>query len=356
MPWTLGDDHVDVLLGAYNMAVNNELLDWPLPHVITDSPAIVIGSGPSLEEHLDDLIALRHSCLLIASHSAANRLLRAGIMPHMICPKERTTPYDWQCGGLDGSVIYAGLTLVPERHDKYRSKLRCGDGGLLSAWGYCARERATGPSSGTFALSVAIDVTTGPIYMVGMDNAGGHYSGYSVRELDQCETVMCHDGVMRGSHWLFRVCRANIASQQIASGNRVRQACSRAAIIENVPLEPLPLHYTKLDLLPIHSERSHRQLFLEDLARLPDDWENLYARSQVVSQIGDTMWDHLVDGHNGLLIGALLGPLYAQLSIQRRIGMSDADVLEWFREATRNLIDTLGPTINKMGAIGRYDG
>lgn len=356
MPDTIGDDHVDVLMGAFNMAKNNELLDWPLPFTITDAPAIVIGSGPSLEDHIDDLIALRHSCLLICSHSAAKRLCDAGIMPHVICPKERTTPYDWQCSGLDSTVIYAGLTLVPEKHGKYRSKFRCGDDGLLSAWGYCCRNRATGPSSGTFALSVAIDITTGPIYMVGMDNCGGHYTGYTVREIDQCETVMCHDGIMRGSHWLFRVCRANISAQQTASGDRIRQTSNKAAVIPNVPLEPLPLYYTKLELLPINSVRSPRQSFLEHLARLPEDWERLYAKSQVVSQIGDTHWEKLVDGHNSLLVGATLAPLYAQLSIQRRMGMSDADVLGWFREAMRNIIDIFGGTINKMGAIGLYDG
>ena len=350
LPQTIGDDTQDVLLGAYNMAKNAHLLRSPPPTHLTDAPAVVVGSGPSLEEWLPVLKRTYGSYVIVASASAVRPLVDAGITPHFVAPKERTRYPSWCFDGCPDTAIYAGLHVVPDVADRFPQRLCVGDATPLSMWYGSYLHIAPGPTSGTHALSVALLVTSGPVALVGMDNCGGHYTGYQGVEQANTDYVDCYDGKRRESKWLYRVARANMARKH---ENRVIQLSTTAAIVDGIPLGalPSPKPFALPKILPQPSERYDD--FIALLKRLPKDYDEVWGMTQAASTLDDTDMGRLVSG-NYLLFQSMFAPTIAQLSMERRLGMSDADVMQWYREATRNILDMAVDTIHQMATCGGH--
>lgn len=354
LPLTMGDDAMDVALGAYNIAMNADLLDYPDPVAFTDAPAAVIGSGPSLDEAIPQLLETYGRVLLVAAPSACPVLLKHGIIPHVVAPKERVRQPDFCFEGVPGDrVCYGGLTVCPDLHERFTRKWCVGSGDPLTTWALHGRNVAVGPTSGTAAATLALELTTGPVYLVGMDNAGGHYAGYPLDEPAGSDTVLCHDGVERPSQWVYRIARANL--QRKAAGRMV-QTSPTAAVIPGVPLGfIIPGRIISLPSLP-RARRRRKMAFQSILQALPYDWDELFGVTQTASTPADTQLLRIPERNRGLFL-AMMSPMLAQLSMERRMGMSDADVMQWYREATRNMIDMLTPTITAMAhAAGIYDG
>lgn len=353
---TIGDDHADVLQGALNMARNHDLLKWPAIRCITQAPAIVVGSAPSLDDHIEAIRALSTSCLIVSAHSAAARLTRAGIVPHVVAPKERTKPYPWCLDGVPRSTIYAGMALVPDEHERFDQKVCVGDSTILARWAGIPCMPLAGPSSGTFATAVALRLTEGPVYLVGMDGCGGHYQGYSVQEWGTERFVDCYDGRQRGTNWLHDLARTATRAAQIES-KRLHQVCPSAARVTGIELAPLPLIGPSLSLptlVQTNEGADRHAAFMSCLCDLPADWQQVWVRAHVANTIADTQLERLIQGPNQPFFEALLAPLYAQLSMERRFGMADDDVVGWFREAMANMLDGLAPVAHQMRAIGEY--
>jgi hypothetical protein len=350
IPQTIGDDTQDVLVGAYNLAQNAHLLRYPAPSVLTDAPAIVVGSGPSLADWIPKLRETYGSYLIVASASAVRPLVDAGITPHLVAPKERTRYPKWCFDGCPSEAIYAGLHVVPDITALFPQRLCVGDATPLSMWFGSYLHVAPGPTSGTHALSIALMTTSGPIALIGMDNCGGHYAGYQGVEQRNSETVMCHDGVQRESKWLYRIARANMSRKH---ENRVIQLSPTAAVTDGIPLGalPSPKPFTLPKILPSPSEKYDD--FMAVLRTLPKDFDTVWGMTQSATTLDDTDMGRLVSG-NYLLFQSMFAPTVAQLSMERRLGMSDADVMQWYREATRNILDMSADTMYQMATCGGY--
>lgn len=349
MPMTIGDDSMDVMIGAYNIAKNLDLLAYPDPKVFTDAPAIVVGSGPSLDGMIKTLKDTYGKYLIVSSASAVRKLLDNSIIPHVVAPKERIKYPDWCFYGVPDHVKYGGLLVVPGIHHRFTQAWCVGDCNPLSGWAGAYRHCATGPTSGTHAVSLALDLTSGPVYLVGIDNCGGHYTGYQGTEIGVDSAVKCYDGQLRESQWVYNISRENIGRN---SRGRVVQTSPQAAVIDGVFCEPLcpGRHVEMPTILPVHQDRV--DVFKSNLRRLPEDWDNFWGLTQAAEKIEDANLLKL-ESANRVLFRSILIPTLAQLSMERRQGMSDGDVMAWFREATLNIMDKLSPTINAMATIGR---
>lgn len=348
LPHTAGDDAQDVMLGAYNIACNAHYLDRPDLHAFTDAPAIVVGSGPSLTEYIPKLRETYGQYLIVASASAVRPLIEAGIEPHIIAPKERTRYPSWCFDICPTSVLYAGLIVVPDLPEKFTTGWCVGDSGDISRWAGCDMPIAPGPSSGTHALSVALMATTGRVFLIGMDNCGGHFAGYKGIEQRVDDSCLCYDGVTRESKWIYRVARVNMANKH---QDRVTQLSLTAAIINGIDHGTLDggKQFVIPSVSAYHQPRT--SVFKSTLQRLPKDWDTLFGLTQTARNVVDTQLTKL-DSPNLPLFHALLTPTVAQLSMERRLGMPDDDVMFWYREATLNIINTLTDTINEMATIG----
>jgi hypothetical protein len=353
LPNTIGDDTVDVLAGAYNIASNRDLLCYPNPWCFTDRPAIVVGSGPSLPDHLETVRRHARTHLIVAAVSAVRPLIDAGIWPHVVAPKERIVHPDWCVQGCPSSVLYAGLSLVPRLHALFDNRLAVGDGSNLAIWSGTYCPYAPGPLSGTHAIGMALALTSGPVYLVGMDSCGGHCTGYQGSDTPASDMALCYDGQYRPSSWIYRIGRANIARKH---AGRCVQVAACAAVIPGVPLGVVTETYTEPLSIPLQRPTlwRRRQRLCANLRALSQDLERFAARAASTACIADT---HLswMDSENKVLFEALLAPTVAQLSMERRCGMRDVDVVEWYREATANIVSMIRPTIDQMVSMGHDD-
>lgn len=352
LPHTAGDDAQDVMLGAYNIAANIELLTKNDPYTITSVPAIIVGSGPSLNDHFKELRETYGKYLIVASASAVKPLVEHGIIPHVVAPKERTKYPNWCFDICPDTVLYAGLIVVPDLPKKFNNALCVGDSGDISRWAGCYMPIAPGPSSGTHAMSMALRLTSGNIFLIGMDNCGGHFNGYLGVEQKVDDSCLCYDGQHRESKWIYRVARANMSNKH---ESRTYQCSQQAAVIEGIPFSHLYGGYPfSISSMPI-SKNNRIERLRRILRSLPADWDTLLDLTQNVSSIYDTKLEDM-DTQNKRLFHALLTPTVMQLSMERRLGMSDKDVLQWYKEATFNMIKTLQDTVQEMAKIGGYNG
>lgn len=351
LPQTIGDDTLDVLVGAYNIAKNIKSLAYPCPYQFTDSPAIVVGSGPSLMDYLPAIAEDYGKYLIVASASAVKPLIDHGIVPHVVAPKERTFYPDWCFKDCPDSVLYAGLHVVPGLAHRFTNQMCVGDGANLAVWSDTWMPYAPGPTSGTHAMGMALAMTSGPVFLVGMDNCGGHYTGYAGNEHRMEGAVLCYDGEYRQSNWLYRVARANMAHKH---QGRCYNVATNAAMVDGIPLYDFISVNSKVVMPQMHHTMTMRYDDMrQKLKRLPQDLDTFYGISQSAHTIQDTHL-HKMDSPNKPLFMAMMAPTIAQLSMERRIGLSDADVLEWYREATRNIIDMIAPTFNEMATMGGH--
>ncbi len=178
-PFSLGDDTVDGVQGAWHIAMNaHTLLPCPTPDELPklSCPAISVCPGPSLAKHLDALRALQHKCLIICADTALDGLMKAGITPHMVTPVERTnglTDDAFPAAHYPG-VVFAGVPVV--NHDmapKFDRHLLVPGSDVLFTWMGCKHEQLFfyGQSTGVVSAALATQLTTGPVYLVGHDLA-----------------------------------------------------------------------------------------------------------------------------------------------------------------------------------------
>lgn len=153
------------------------------------TPAIICGSGPSLEKHLPLLQQLGDKALIFAPGSAANILTANGITPHfgvvvdpnaecyhrVITSRAFTTPFFYR-----GRVHNEALNTIPG------SRLYIGGSGdySIATWfeeqlGLPLYDIEEGQNVVNFAVSIATHLGCNPIIFVGMDLSlpeGRHYA------------------------------------------------------------------------------------------------------------------------------------------------------------------------------------
>ncbi len=306
--WGLGNDINDTFMGFHHACLNAEAI-LPSPSIgqlagcMGNIPAISIGAGPSVKEHLNELRHLQKRCLLVACDAVYPALLEQGIVPHVVTPMERLkqqSPLVKDAGNTH--TYFMGLPVChPDtvRPFKHRTVyLHCFD--QLYDW-LEPNERLrclTGSSTGVLSFYVAASLTRGPVYLVGHDlakDASGktHWdactlgtegfdgeaknigefgdNGYEKR------MIPGNDGNLVESITWWDTFRAEIGLQAAAIPGRVFNVNAhykRYAQIETTLPAPLPSHIGMPYMAPlvfprVNSDRIER--YRENKKQLPED-------------------------------------------------------------------------------------
>lgn len=296
-PWSLGNDINDTFMGLYHASLNAAaLLPSPSLGDVAGSfglvPAISIGAGPSVKEHLEALRALQDTCILVACDAVYPALIKEGIVPHFVTPLERLRQQAPLVEAAKGTrTIFAG---IPACHPDTVASF---DGRTLyvhamdKLYDWLAPTEAlrclTGSSTGVLSFLVAASLTRGPVYLVGHDLAkgehGSHFEGcdFAANAFDketaangqfgtngyETRLVPGNGGGLVESIMWWDTFRLEISTQAKLISERVFNVNAHTkqyAVIENTKPAPLP-DPASLPILPaFRFERQHTARY--------DDW------------------------------------------------------------------------------------
>lgn len=352
LPFQQGDCPVDSLMGVYWLCKNRELLAWSAPGELKDDrPVIAVGSGPSLTAAIPKLREIQSAYRIVCAHSTLEALLDAGVMPDAYCPTERVDPslVNHRNYQLD-SVVYAGLPYVPYEHQRCRLKMSvCGYDPPFE-WADARHPRVNyGSSSGTLAVGVACELTTGPIYLVGHDLCGGHHQSHRFQEMADWDAlrVPCVDGEQRPCSSLWYRCIQQMGD--IAKGHNVIQTSTTGAVIKNTTTGRLPDHdgIKKAPLTPVMDSLERISAIGAKVARLPHELEAARQRAVDAETIDQIALGRLFGAENRHVWAGVFLSLYFQLSLEKRFGREHL-ALPWFKEAFANMEDHLCKTVKEL--------
>ncbi len=180
-----GNDPKDSLIGVENMLLNiKTIVNNPgiilLKDKFINKPAIVVSSGPSLNENIHLLKGLEDRAVIIAADSALRALLKNGIKPHFVTALERTKSilrlfqgfneedvkdvYLAACPVIDPVIYeeYPGPSVIVYRNFDHFKWLNI-DKGILEIK----------QSSGNMSFKIAEYLGCSPIILIGQDLAYG---------------------------------------------------------------------------------------------------------------------------------------------------------------------------------------
>lgn len=357
-PLELGDDVIDGLQGAFHLAHNAKyLLPAPMPCELPklDCPAIAIAAGPSLNRHVDTLRRLQDRCLLVSCDSSVGGLLQHGVIPHVVTPHERLEevktgyfPLDHYPGIFCGNpAVHQGIPPVFQRH------IYLPGTDLLYLWAEAPEDRLHwfGQSTGTLAVCAAMNLTTGPIYLVGHDLAyagdRSHWNDVAkivlLDEHDPPFEVAGYSGPVKTQYW-WDVFRREIEGFARRHGNIVNTNAPDGigAIIRNTLSGSLPrpeeLPLLRLPEFPEpNSERL--KIFRKKVFALPSDAKSLLAKLSSMQRPAQADMDLLVlcPGPNRPLFSYILRSVLGQFSMELRQRRQSV-VIDGMVEAMRNSI------------------
>ncbi|HEC90408.1 MAG TPA: DUF115 domain-containing protein, partial [Alphaproteobacteria bacterium] len=115
------DDEVLMMENAYGNLVGGPFrLVEKRTYVARNMPALIVGSGPSLDRDLDALKELKGRAIIVSCGSALGILLKNGIRPDLHVENENTLPLVenlkgfYRQFGFDGITLLASVTVPPE--------------------------------------------------------------------------------------------------------------------------------------------------------------------------------------------------------------------------------------------------
>jgi hypothetical protein len=362
-PFRFGDCPMDCLQAVLNLARNAEtILRAPQVPLLTDTtPVIAIGSGPSLESHLDALRALQGKAILIASLSAVGGLRVAGIEPHYAVPIERTEDIiDWMpdCGP---SLTFSGAPFVAKPvMDRFARHAYMPDANSLCAWSSLPDDLHMhyGSSTGTAAISMACTLTKGPVYLVGHDlayDAGvSHWSGAKSAPMLEDGTVLGNNGEHLRSTWMWRRYRAMISELARCHGMVINTnaLAKRGAAIDATMAGQLPDPASLPDLVrpALVSNERRLSLWKSRARQLPRSAHTAMRVFDSATDLDQLDIARAVPGPNGLLLAYILGSIYVQLSYEiapnlpgKKTAITKPIAIRWCKQATMNVLrESLG--------------
>lgn len=314
---TYGDDFLDNIIGLDVMRQNRWIFGCEqLPRGVYHGDAICVGSGPSLDQHLPFLRKMQHQTLIVAAHSAIQKLLSNDIIPHVVTPKERLPEPSKIPVPLPESVIYAGLPLVPQAPDMCSRHYLVGDVGKISKWlGLQRYDVAVSATSGSLSTYIAAALCTGKVWLVGHDLVQGHFQGFTHADEQQEGVSLCVDGVERPSNRVYRAVVHELSG--MAESLRIVQTAERGARIPGAMHQPLaPVWSGKPDLQPRPTDRQH--IPTTRLDAIPAIWDRAIGRIQSATGTADLSVGALYDPQDAEL-GQVLGQAtYLSVSVLRR--------------------------------------
>lgn len=356
-PYDQGDDIIDGIQGAYNLASSaKRLLRAPLPAdwTHTDAPALCIAAGPSLSDHLDAIRALQGSCLIIACDSALEGLLAAGITPHLVTPFERVPEVATESFPRDhyDGIIFAGNPVVhPSIAAKFSRHLLLPGSDILYTWAGMPLESQLflGQSTGVLGAMLATKLTSGPIYLIGHDLAfasgkshfDGVHHGVQISETGDMMVAGNAGEPVKTTYW-WDVFRRELSDVARTRKNVVNCniAGRRGAVIPFAIDLPLPVPGSLPDLvlpeMPPPNDARYES-FARRVRKLPSDAQSILARLSFLRPptADDVDMRTLCRTENRVFFSYILRSVFAQFSLDHHSGMPDAKVFAGMAEAMR---------------------
>lgn len=371
-PFTLGDDTIDGMQGAYHIAMSAHLIAHnPTPAELTklSCPVICVAPGPSLAKHLDAIYALQDKCLIIAADTAMDGLLKAGITPHMVTPLERTDGLAEQAFPEDryDQVIYAGAPFANQGiAEKFSKHLFVPGSDTAFIWmGVPGKDTFfTGQSTGVLSCALGLQLTTGPVYLVGHDLAftdtQSHWSkvhdGVQIQmdgTTNRIQVPGNKDNTVESQSW-WAVFQGELMELAQATGRVVNVngftgdgAQIPFTVSANLP-DPGTLEPFSLPQWPEpNMERADRLAAL--LRRLPSDVKTALARlSSSRLTVEDLSFGKLCDSDNRLILDYIFRSTIGQFGMQYRNGATEKRTTEDCSDAMRNVLRQMMPMFQQM--------
>ena len=369
-PLTMGDDVIDGMQGAYHAALQAHMLvRAPTPDELAPMtcPAICIGSGPSLADHLDELRALQGKALIICADSALEGLLKAGITPHMVTPLERvwTTLAMFPRKHYPG-VVFAGASAVHQDvAAKFDKHLSIPGSDVLFTWQGYRQDQLFfyGQSTGVASVALAAKLTSGAIYLVGHDLAfrdnvshwDGYHQAYQLGSGVERLTIEGHDGKEVQTQRLWITFRDEISDTARATGRvaNVNAVTGVGAAITGTLALGLPDPATLPDFaLPAWPEPNDARAdaFADVLERLPRDARAVLAGlSRERLTISDIDFSSLCPSRNAQMFGYVFRSIIGQFSMQSMTGQDPTEGAQQCAQAICNAMRGILPLIDEMG-------
>jgi hypothetical protein len=362
-PYTLGDDIIDGLQGAYHVAMSaHHLIGAPTPDELPQlsCPVIGIASGPSLTKHLPALRDLQHKCLLICADTALDGLIKAGITPHIVTPLERVPQVvdeSFTAAAYPG-VIFAGTPAVHQAiAEKFDRHILIPGSDVLFLWMGARQEQLFfyGQSTGVLSATVGTRLTTGPVYLVGHDlafnNSASHWSAVHAGvqlgdEVLRVDVPGNNGGTVQSQCW-WQIFLQEIAELAKATGRivNVNGVTGDGAAIPHTISMALPDPATLPDFeLPAWPATNHARM--ERLAvllrRLPSDVMRVLAKLSSASlTMADIDFRTLCTSDNRLMLGYICRSAMGQFSMQHVAGRADRETAMDFSDAVGNSVSEL---------------
>jgi len=174
----------DELTMLTNCGTNLIWFDYRLldarPRVEIDLPAIIVGSGPSLDKSIEILKELRDRAIIFSCGSSLRPLLKAGIRPDFHCELENS----WQAFrsvwhvteelgyDLDGITLIASTTAHPELLPLFKQRILYFRDSVSSTGLWCPDHTGiygTAPTCTNLALRAATLMSFKELYLFGVD-------------------------------------------------------------------------------------------------------------------------------------------------------------------------------------------
>ncbi|MCR6631146.1 MAG: DUF115 domain-containing protein [Magnetospirillum sp.] len=207
------DDEIRMVRNAYLNLKRNAPLIFRKREEAARFPALIVGSGPSMDQMIEDVRRNAPYALVVACGTALPVLLRHGIRPDCFAVLENVPEiYDYVSmardrWGLDGITLIGSITVDPRVPPMFERNVLFMRGGLASYVVFC-RDEATyvpdaSPTVTNTGFSIAIGLGVKEAYFFGVDLgskvAGRHHADDSPYVADGMEFDSRFDIELRGN-------------------------------------------------------------------------------------------------------------------------------------------------------------
>jgi hypothetical protein len=365
-----GNSTIDGLHGAYNLCKNAEFLVDAPPLVDVpklDCPAIAVGAGPSLAKVIDKLPALRDKCLIVACDTVAAKLKKAGCDPHVVTPLERINVTSKKLADYKGNAWFCGLPVVPPAAVRQfkRHLSVCHDDTLYDWAGICHdedpkkdRKITTGSTSGTMSVYVADQLVSGPVYLVGHDLCVEDVSYFdddveSARQEHEVQRqVRGNDGEMHGTTEAWARARDEIdacaAYRRVINVSTSLDTGVRFQYAEDGRLPAPGSLPTIKPRLKTKKRANDWQTLKARGKKLYKDWTRIVDDARLASSLQSMDISRVCSEKNVPLFAYILRPLFAQISVERRLGRPEDQLVSIWKQRISNMGREITGVIKQM--------
>ena len=289
-----------------------------------------------------------------------NILEAEGIHPEVCTPLERLPATATKLLGKYPKTLFAGTPVVPNSAlDGFPRKLLVPPMDVLYEWACPTAPMVnTGSSSGSMAVAIACLMTDGEVYLVGHDlcrsDGVSHADPASISakvQTSDSSTALGYDGKTHPSTIAWE--RTRIDLQDMNYKRKVFNASGHdklGSVIQGVDCKPLPdpsglEDIGELDIKPCLESRYGD--FLTYARNLPEDFRQYALAIANATELGDLSCKKHIKSRNHFVIDYLIRSIYAQMSVERRLGHDDGMLILAFQSAVANVYKELSDVIRR---------